>query len=439
MCIRDSSCTVVACGSSDDSGAAYAGSAGSGDGHPEAGDSARGGAATGSAGYTATGGDSAAGDTSTAGAAGSTDAAGAAGAPETSAETQYVADLEGYSQSPRVNTSATGAAELTLSADKKTLSYHITQSVVGATKAHIHLGAAGENGAVVYPLAPLSADMKGTITLAGATDVANLDSGNFYINVHSATNADGEIRGQILHPNETLYVANLTPAQETPPITATSSGTAQLIVAADKKGFRYHVLSTITAATAAHIHQGLAGRAGAIVHPFVAGPTIDGQSDFAPGEANDLAQGRWYVNVHTAAHAAGEIRGQLMLPGETLYSAALSDAAETPPVTSGGTGNAQFILAPDQKSIRYELALFGITPTLAHIHKGALGVAGPVVYPLALQTGYANIPTASAGAFGEQAISAADLTDLEAGTWYANAHTTAFPMGATRGQISLTP
>jgi hypothetical protein len=359
----------------------------------------------------------------------------AAGATDGNGEETFVADLEGYTQSPRVVTTASGSAELTLSADKTTLSYHVTQNVMNATKAHIHLGSAGENGDIVYPLLPFSADMTGTITLSGAGDLANLEQGKFYINVHSELNNNGEIRGQILHTNETLYVASLTPGQETEAVTAASNGIMQLIVDADGKGFHYHVQSTIAAPTAAHIHKGIATVAGPAIHPLVAAQTIDGASEFAAGEADDLAQGRWYVNVHTAANKNGEIRGQLLLPGETLYSAELSDANETPPVTSGATGNGQFILSPNQTSLRYELALFGLTPTLAHIHQGAAGVAGPVVYPLTLLTGYDNTPMATAGAVGSQAITAADLTDLDAGNWYANAHSTDFSKGATRGQI----
>ena len=426
---------VTACGSSSDDSASTAGSSSGGATHA-------GGASTAGAKNMPQGGaadaDSGAGGAAQTGDAGSTGtigAAGAAGADGNDGEVQYVADLEGYSQNPRIVTTAAGSATLSLSADKKTLSYHVKQNVSNATKAHIHLGAAGENGAVVYPLEPLSADMTGSITLTGATDIDNLDGGKFYINVHSTLDADGEIRGQILHPNETLYVATMTPGQETPPTTATSSGTAQLIVNADKLGFRYHVQSTITAPTAAHIHKGIAGVAGAPIHPFVAAQTIDGMSTFAAGEADDLQHGRWYVNVHTAANAAGEIRGQLMLPGELLYGAVLAGANETPAVVSGATGNGEFILSPDQKSVRYELALFGLMPTLAHIHKGAVAVAGPVVYPLMLVDGYANTPLATAGAFGTISIMSADVTDLNAGLWYANAHSTAFPTGATRGQI----
>jgi hypothetical protein len=432
---------IAACSSSSDGGGGSGGDAGSSHG----GASHAGSTGTAGSPYQPQGGGNEAGtgaggaqsgDAGAAGVAGAIDSAGAAGSDSSAGQVDYVADLEGYSQNPRIVTTASGSATLTLSADQKTLSYHIKQNVTNATKAHIHLGAAGENGAVVYPLAPLSADMTGSITLTGATDLANLDEGKFYINVHSTADADGEIRGQILHPNEKLYVATLTPGQETPPTTATTSGTAQVIVSADKLGFRYHVQSTITMPTLAHIHKGIATVAGAPVHAFTAAQTIDGTAAFAAGEAADLSQGRWYVNVHTAANPAGEIRGQLLLPGESLYSALLAGANETPPVVSSATGSGEFILSPDQTLIRYELALFGLTPTLAHIHKGALGVAGAVVYPLTLVPGYANIPTATAGAVGTLAITAADLTDLKAGNWYANAHSTDFPMGATRGQLS---
>jgi hypothetical protein len=41
---------------------------------------------------------------------------------------------------------------------------------------------------------------------------------------------------------------------------------------------------------------------------------IKGQATLTPDQAKDLAAGKWYVNLHTAAHPAGEIRGQVILP-----------------------------------------------------------------------------------------------------------------------------
>jgi len=41
---------------------------------------------------------------------------------------------------------------------------------------------------------------------------------------------------------------------------------------------------------------------------------IKGQATLTPDQAKDLAAGKWYLNLHTQAHPAGEIRGQVRLP-----------------------------------------------------------------------------------------------------------------------------
>jgi hypothetical protein len=115
-----------------------------------------------------------------------------------------------------------------------------------------------------------------------------------------------------------------------------------------------------------------------------------------------------------------------VLPGEVLYSATLSGANENPPVTTSATGGAQFILDPTGTDLRYEAVFTGLTATASHIHTGAAGVIGDVLYPLTLIAG---------GAKGTQAITPADLTALNAGGLYINAHTVANPNGEIRGQI----
>ena len=90
----------------------------------------------------------------------------------------------------------------------------------------------------------------------------------------------------------------------------------------DKKG-KASIRWTLTfrrlsgTALAAHIHKGAAGVAGPVVVPLC-GPCRNGQSartaiDHDLAEA--LEKGGYYVNVHTAKNAGGEIRGQLKLVG----------------------------------------------------------------------------------------------------------------------------
>ena len=66
-----------------------------------------------------------------------------------------------------------------------------------AAAAHIHLGKAGKAGPVLVPLCgPCKNGQTGTITISKAI-IANLESGGAYVNVHTAKNQAGEIRGQI--------------------------------------------------------------------------------------------------------------------------------------------------------------------------------------------------------------------------------------------------
>ena len=68
--------------------------------------------------------------------------------------------------------------------------------------------------------------------------------------------------------------------------------------------------------TGAHFHgPATAGQNAAVVIPFngnLVSP-IRGSATLNEAQQADVKAGRWYVNVHTAAHPGGEIRGQLAL------------------------------------------------------------------------------------------------------------------------------
>ena len=66
-------------------------------------------------------------------------------------------------------------------------------------------------------------------------------------------------------------------------------------------------------AVAAHIHGPAdPGANGPPVVPFAnAASPITGTATLTDAQAADLAAGKWYVNVHTAANKGGEIRGQI--------------------------------------------------------------------------------------------------------------------------------
>jgi hypothetical protein len=68
--------------------------------------------------------------------------------------------------------------------------------------------------------------------------------------------------------------------------------------------------------TGAHFHgPAAAGENGPVALPFTGNldSPIEGTATLSPTQAEELAAGRWYVNLHTAAHPDGEIRGQVMV------------------------------------------------------------------------------------------------------------------------------
>jgi hypothetical protein len=110
------------------------------------------------------------------------------------------ATLDGKSEVPATTSSGTGAADLDYDAASKKLSWKVTYSGLSgpATAAHFHGPAeAGKNSgvAVAIPNAT-SSPVEGSATLTD-TQAADLLAGKYYINIHTAANPGGEIRGQV--------------------------------------------------------------------------------------------------------------------------------------------------------------------------------------------------------------------------------------------------
>jgi hypothetical protein len=106
--------------------------------------------------------------------------------------------LSGASEVPPVTTSATGTATVTIK-DDRSVAVAVTVKDMTPTASHIHQGAADANGPVIVPFTKT-----GDNTFASAPDAklteaqyAAYKAGNLYVNVHTAKNPNGEIRGQI--------------------------------------------------------------------------------------------------------------------------------------------------------------------------------------------------------------------------------------------------
>ena len=121
-------------------------------------------------------------------------------AASAAAPTRFSAALDGKAEVPPKPGSSFGDALATLDPKTKMLSYTITFGGLSgpATAAHFHGPAdAGANAGVAVPIGKDPASpVTGSTTLTDA-QIADLEAGKWYVNVHTTANPGGEIRGQM--------------------------------------------------------------------------------------------------------------------------------------------------------------------------------------------------------------------------------------------------
>jgi hypothetical protein len=110
------------------------------------------------------------------------------------------ATLDAKQEVPANTSAATGTADLDYDPASKKLSWKLTYSGLSgpATAAHFHGPAeAGKNAGVAVAIPNATASpVEGSATLTDA-QAADLVAGKYYINIHTAANPGGEIRGQV--------------------------------------------------------------------------------------------------------------------------------------------------------------------------------------------------------------------------------------------------
>ena len=119
--------------------------------------------------------------------------------PSMAAMMNFKASLSGKSEVPPNTASATGTVTATYDTDSKKLIWKGSYSGLSgpATAAHLHGPApAGKNAGVMVPINPHGPSFEGSATLNDAQAKALMD-GDLYVNIHTAANKAGEIRGQL--------------------------------------------------------------------------------------------------------------------------------------------------------------------------------------------------------------------------------------------------
>jgi hypothetical protein len=127
----------------------------------------------------------------------------------------------------------------------------------------------------------------------------------------------------------------------------------------------------------------------------------------------------------------------LLLASANLYAqhpleVTLTGSTVVPPVVTTATGTGQFTISPDHMIIG-SIKVFGLQPTMGHIHEAAVGKNGPPIITLGkiAEDSYAVPP--------ETKLSDAQYRNFMAGNLYVQVHSAQHPGGELRGQLVPMP
>jgi hypothetical protein len=191
-------------------------------------------------------------------------------------------------------------------------------------------------------------------------------------------------------------------------------------------------------ATLAHIHRGYAGVNGPVVVDFAADPSNPARWNAVAGgmlsaeDVDNLLAGALYVNVHSAAFPAGEIRGQLQPENIRVVFSPMSNEQVVPaaPDAASGTIAATVDSAASTATI-HAITSALVEPTEAHVHNAAEGeTASDALFALTRLQSDPNHWAAE-----QQTVTSAQVDAFDSNLWYVDVHTTGVPAGAVRGQI----
>lgn len=228
----------------------------------------------------------------------------------------YIALLSGKNVIPTVVTQARGTAIFILHEPEKIVNCYLNVFDMPAiAAAHISVGAATENGEILYTLqTPASGASTGTLLVTEA-DIQNLKTEGLYIQVQTPQNPAGEIRGQIANDLALEFVADLDSSNIVGnSVVSKGTGELKLYLNEDLSQLTYTLkVANLNGITAAHIYTGARAENGSAIIELASAPftQLSGEANITPDILANLLDERLYVTVQTTANPAGEIRGQL--------------------------------------------------------------------------------------------------------------------------------
>lgn len=122
--------------------------------------------------------------------------------------------------------------------------------------------------------------------------------------------------------------------------------------------------------------------------------------------------------------------------------ATMTGSQEVPPVSTNASGVLFGSYDDVAKTINLAITVNGIAQsdlTASHIHRAPAGANGPVIFTIGGGSSYAVLGSQLIKVIVGAPFPAAEEANLLSGNTYINIHTTAYPGGEIRGQITALP
>lgn len=255
----------------------------------------------------------------------------------------FVFPLRGEQETPPVSSPASGGCLATLTGT--TLAITCVHDVVGATILHIHRGAAGVAGPIVFDLGDPASPVSAAWTGMTPADIADALAGDLYVNIHTAGRPAGEIRGQIVQAVD-VVAFGLDGAQFVPASSSGATGTctADLSNANPPASLAINCTHSVPAPVEAHLHQAPFGQNGPVVFAFAsaASPVSEPSVPLTAVQVAAYAAAFLYLEVHGDETSEGapatSIRGQIGAPPAGATTGTVRVTKRTFPAGAVGFG-----------------------------------------------------------------------------------------------------
>ena len=249
------------------------------------------------------------------------------------------------------------------------LKYQVTIAGLSSafTAAHFH---AAPGGGILQAVTFTDSTASGTWSGFPDSVYLLLLKGKVYLNVHSATNSGGEIRGTLVPTGEFPFVASIDSVEAGTNTSAKGTGWAML--SSDLAHLRYSVTyaKLSSAFSGAHFHS---SPSGSVVQAITfTGNTATGDwTTLSDANLLDLLKGNIYINIHSSNFSGGEIRGTLKRPDGGIFTGKLDGSQAG--TASSAKGTAWFIYNSDiTASLTHRITIAGLSSPLSGAHYHAL-------------------------------------------------------------------